>query len=146
MVHSQNCGSVNSINLVIKLQVKPFNSQRSLAFRMLFQLHFLVHAFITSRLTATPSMQGSVSDNYLVCSLYRMPRLLTGTRKRDHITPVLSSLHWLPVQCRIDFKILLMDFKALHNMSPIYISNLLGFYTLVRTLRSSDQLLLALVQ
>ncbi len=63
--------------------------------------------------------------------------------KRDHITPVLSSLHWLPVQYRIDFKILLMVFKALHNMSPSYITNLLEYHTSARTLRSADKLLLA---
>ncbi len=63
--------------------------------------------------------------------------------KRDHITPVLSSLHWLPVQYRIDFKILLMVFKALHNMSPSYINTLLEYHTSARTLRSADQLLLA---
>lgn len=30
-------------------------------------------------------------------------RILTKTRKSDHITPILSSLHWLPVQARADF-------------------------------------------
>jgi len=38
-------------------------------------------------------------------------RLLTGTKKREHITPVLASLHWLPVRFRIDFKILMFVFK-----------------------------------
>lgn len=40
-------------------------------------------------------------------------RLLTGTNRRQHITPVLKSLHWLPVHFRIDFKILMFVFKAL---------------------------------
>ena len=31
-------------------------------------------------------------------------RLLTGAKKFHHITPVLKSLHWLPVEKRIDFK------------------------------------------
>ncbi len=30
-------------------------------------------------------------------------RLLTGTRKYEHITPVLLSLHWLPVHFKIEF-------------------------------------------
>ncbi len=33
-------------------------------------------------------------------------RLLTGTKK-DHITPVLISLHWLPIRYRIQYKVLL---------------------------------------
>ena len=32
-------------------------------------------------------------------------RLLTGTKRFDHITPVLISLHWLLVKQIIDFKI-----------------------------------------
>ncbi len=35
-------------------------------------------------------------------------RILTRTRKSEHITPVLRSLHWLPVTFRIDFKVLLL--------------------------------------
>jgi len=31
-------------------------------------------------------------------------RLLTGTRKKQHVTPILASLNWLPAQFRIDFK------------------------------------------
>jgi len=31
-------------------------------------------------------------------------RVLSRTRKYEHITPVLRSLHWLPVTFRIDFK------------------------------------------
>jgi len=32
-------------------------------------------------------------------------RLVTGTRRSDHITPVLRQLHWLPVRQRVAFKI-----------------------------------------
>ena len=40
-------------------------------------------------------------------------RLLTGSRKHEHITPVLRDLHWLPVHERIRFKILLMTLNVL---------------------------------
>ncbi len=58
---------------------------------------------------------------HLVCSLFRTGRLLTGTRGREHITPVLIELHWLPVRYRIHYKVLLYVFKAVHGltMSPI---------------------------
>lgn len=49
----------------------------------------------------------------------------TGVRKREHITPVLQSLHWLLVKFRIDFKILLFVYKALSGLAPQYISDLI---------------------
>ena len=53
-------------------------------------------------------------------------RLLTSSRKYDHITPVLQELHWLPVRYRIHFKILLLTYKALNCMTPAYISDLIN--------------------
>lgn len=58
-----------------------------------------------------------------------------------HITLILKSLHWLPAYFRIDFKILLLVFKALNGLSP-YLSDLLLPYEPSRTLRSSDRGLL----
>ena len=42
-----------------------------------------------------------------------------------HITPALRQLHWLPVVKRIQFKILLLTFKAIHGLSPPYINELI---------------------
>ena len=53
-------------------------------------------------------------------------RLITNTRKYDHITPALYNLHWLPVFYRIYFKILIVAFKAIYNKLPSYISNLVS--------------------
>ena len=68
-------------------------------------------------------------------------RLLTGTSRRDHITPVLQHLHWLPVRQRTTFKILTVIQKSLHgNHAPTYMKGLLSLYCPRRTLRScSDQ-------
>ena len=62
--------------------------------------------------------------------------------KYDHITPVLVDLHWLPVEQRIEFKILLLTYKALNGLAPAYLRELLDPYTPVRTLLSmeNDQL------
>ena len=65
-------------------------------------------------------------------------RLLTKTKRREHISPVLATLHWLPVTFRIDFKVLLLTYKALNGQGPSYIANSLTNYTPARTLRSSD--------
>ena len=70
-------------------------------------------------------------------------RVLTDTRKVDHITPVLRSLHWLPVCQIIDFKILLLVFKSLNGLGPRYIDDLLHHYEASRSLRSSGSGLLS---
>ncbi len=67
-------------------------------------------------------------------------RLLTGTRKREHISPVLISLHWLPVKYRIHFKSLLFVYKGLHGLAPSYISDLLFYCNASRELRSNSSL------
>ena len=48
--------------------------------------------------------------------------LLTGTRKRTHITPFLASLHWLLVHFRVHLKIILFSFKSLNLvLKPFFI-------------------------
>ena len=42
----------------------------------------------------------------------------TQTPSIHHVTPVRQQLHWLPVQFRIQFKVLLLTFKAIHNLDP----------------------------
>ena len=37
-----------------------------------------------------------------------------------HITPVLRELHWLPVQFRIQFKFIVITFKAINGQGPMY--------------------------
>ena len=69
-------------------------------------------------------------------------RVLTKTKKADHITPVLRSLHWLPVCQRIEFKILLIVYKPLNGLQPKHISDLLVCYEPTRALRSSEATLL----
>ena len=68
-------------------------------------------------------------------------RIVTRTNWHEHITPVLEHLHWLPAKFRIDFKILLMAFKALNGLAPEYLSEL-AIYKPTRTLRSGSQGLL----
>ena len=55
-------------------------------------------------------------------------RIVTRCDRRDHITPVLKSLHWLPVKYRIDFKILLFAYKCFNNLAPSYLIELVRPY------------------
>ena len=68
--------------------------------------------------------------------------LLCNASKYDHITPILFKLHWLPVQKRLEYKILLLTFKILNNMAPDYLRDLINVYTPKRILRSSERNLL----
>ena len=62
--------------------------------------------------------------------------------KYDHIAPLLNELHWLPIQQRIEFKILLITFKALNRQAPTYLTDLLISYTPSRSHRSFSKNLL----
>ncbi len=69
-------------------------------------------------------------------------RVLTGAHKSEHITPILQSLHWLPVCYRINFKVLLLVFKSLNGLTPSYLSDLLIDHQPTRALRSANLRLL----
>ncbi len=71
-------------------------------------------------------------------------RVLTRTKTFDHISPILASLRWLPVQARADFKILLLTYKALHGLASTYLSELLTPYIPARILQSMHAGLLSI--
>ena len=54
--------------------------------------------------------------------------MLTRTRTFEHITPVLQRLHWLPINFRIQFKVILLTSKAFHDKAHIYINELVQFH------------------
>ena len=65
--------------------------------------------------------------------------LMTRNKKSCNITPVLKELHWLPVEHRIDYKILLLVYKCLCGEGPVYLRALLEQYSPAKDLRSSTQ-------
>ena len=54
----------------------------------------------------------------------------------------LMKLHWLPVDKRIEYKLLLYTYKALHGLAPGYLCELVVPYTPRRVLRSAKSNLL----
>ena len=55
-------------------------------------------------------------------------RVVKCVPQSTHITPILKELHWLPIKYRIDFKVILLTFKALNGLAPPYLSELLSPY------------------
>ena len=103
----------------------------------------LIHAFVTSKLDHWNSLLYNVPKNVikqLQLVQNAAGRQITRPRKCDYITPILFHLHWLPVSEQINFKILLLTFKALHQQSPTYIQDLITRYLLSRSLQSSFML------
>jgi len=71
-----------------------------------------------------------------------LARIVTGAKRRDHITPVVRDLHWLPVANRIEYKVALTMQKVQHHEQPHYLSELVDVYQPLRTLLSSSPHLL----
>ena len=87
----------------------------------------LVHSIVIGRLDYCNSLLYKVPAVHM-SKLQRIrnnaARLVCSTQTFNHITPVLFSLHWLPVAYRIEFKILVLTFKAIYQPVPSYICNL----------------------
>lgn len=105
----------------------------------------VVQALVTSRLDCLNALLLGLPAN-IIAKLQRVQncaaRVISGVRRSDHITPVLNDLHWLRVQERIEFKVLLLVFKCLNNSGPDYLSSLIDIYQPRRQLRSTNGLLL----
>ncbi len=105
----------------------------------------LVHAFMTSRLDYCNALLGGCpasSINKLQVVQNAAARVLTRSRKYYHITPILQSLHWLPIKFCISYKILLLTYKALNGLAPAYLTSLLSRYNPTCSLRSQNSGLL----
>ena len=106
----------------------------------------LVHAFITSRIDYCNSLLYRLPNNQLAKIqrvLNASARLVCNAPRFCHITPIMRDLHWLPIRARINFKVLLLTFKALHGLAPQYLRSLISVKTSCYNLRGSNTLLLA---
>ena len=100
----------------------------------------LVSAFILSRFDYCNSLLSGCPRS-LILRLQKVQnnaaRLILGISKREHISPHLASLHWLPIDSRIKYKLACICYNCMSTNSPPYLSDLLTVYTAARQLRSS---------
>ena len=71
-------------------------------------------------------------------------RLIEKLRKHDHITVRRKELHWLPIEARIKYKLLMLTWKAINGQAPDYLRDLIRPKATVRALRSNDTNLLSI--
>ena len=87
----------------------------------------LVHAFVKCRPDYCNSLLAGVSNQLL----HRMQvvqnagaRFITGARRSESMTSVMSKLHWLPVRQKITYKTAVLVYKCLHGLAPSYLAAL----------------------
>ena len=90
-----------------------------------------VHAYVTSRLDNENYLLQGISD-HLLSTLQRVQnaaaRLITRTKKHDHIIHVLIDLHWLPIIQRLEEKLLRLTFRSLRCVVASCLTDLLIRY------------------
>lgn len=102
----------------------------------------LINAFVISPLDNCNSLMYGL-PKYLIDRVQHVfncaAKLITLSKKYDHVTPLLIELHWLPVEYRIIFKIFL-KYLILNGIVPDYLKDLLEPYVPCRRLRSMSKL------
>ena len=97
-------------------------------------------SLVTPRLDYCNGLLCGITDE-LLCRLQKVQnnaaRVVSSSKKYDHITPVLKDFHWLPIRKGIQFKILLLTVKCKQSCSPLYFTELLVKQANTRTLRSN---------
>ena len=90
--------------------------------------HCLVRATVISHIDYCNSLLFKIPA-VCIAKLQRIQnsaaRLVYYIPRFEHITPVLYRLHWLPVSFRIEYKVLILTYKAIHGYAPLYISDLI---------------------
>ncbi|KAI4878984.1 hypothetical protein NFI96_006271 [Prochilodus magdalenae] len=114
-------------------RIRPFLSQEA--------TQLLVQSLVISRLDHCNSLLaglplGAIRPLQLVQNA--AARLIFSLPKFTHITPLLRSLHWLPVVARIRFKTLMLAYKAKMGPAPPYLMAIVKSRAVPRALRASS--------
>ena len=136
---AKNLGLKLDACLTFKPQIKAlksscFNKLRKIAKMHSFlnpnQLQTLVQAIVISSLDYCNSLYFGISPrllNQLQIIQNRACRTIFGLKKRDNVDKYLKNLHWLKINQRIEFKILLLVFKSINGLAPTYLKELISY-------------------
>ena len=105
----------------------------------------LLNCMVGSKLDYCNALFYGMSDknfNALQLAQNRAARIITFTPKFHSISAIRRDLHWLPIKQRVDFKLLVLCWRSLHGLAPVYISDLISRRVQPRSLRSSTRDLL----
>ena len=96
------------------------------------QTKSVVHAYVTPRLDGNNALLVGPRRDYLIDKPQLVQnadaKIISKSKKFNHVTPLLCQLHWLLISKRITFKVLLFVCKSLNNLGPIYLRHLLTYY------------------
>ena len=130
------------ISAVVKscfLQLRDFHRIRPLISKT--AAITLANAFVHSHLDYCNSLFYGL-PKYSIHRLQKIQnttaRIVTRISRFTHITPILKSLHWLPVSYRINFKICCLTHRAISLGEPYYLRSLLSNRLNSHSLRSSS--------
>ncbi|XP_057177924.1 uncharacterized protein LOC130546583 [Triplophysa rosa] len=119
-----------------------YNIRKIRPFLLEHASQLLVQALVISRLDYCNSLLAGLPTN-AVKPLQMIQKaaahLVFNQPKRTHVTPLLISLHWLPVAARIKFKSLTLVFRTITANSPVYPNSLFQVYIPSRHLRSENE-------
>ena len=103
--------------------------------------HRLVVALVTSNIDYCNGLLGGLAAKdveRLQRLQKRAARLVTRSKAAMHITPIRKDLHWLPIQKRINYKIIVTLYKCVHRLAPNYLSSILTTRTRDNRLRQKQ--------
>ena len=106
-------------------------SERILTKQTLTNTKRLIHSLVTSRLDSCNALLTELPSS----EIYKIQRIqntaawiVEGSSHRSPIAPLLQKLHWLPIEKRLKFKIILLTFKLLSGSAPLYLTDLIHTY------------------
>ena len=105
--------------------------------------HLVIRALVLSKMDCGNALLYSSLTHSDLQRLKRIQnwaaKLINCALKKDHATPYLRELHWLPVRERVTFKILVYVYKCIHGLAPPYLTSLLRLHCPARAgLRSAS--------
>ena len=108
--------------------------------------HAAVRALVLSRLDYCNSLLNGTSLSQLKSLQLlqnKAARLVYCKSKFDHVSHLISDLHWLRIDKRIMYKTVTLTYKCMNNLSPVYLADLLLPHTSKYNTRSTTSKILS---